>query len=131
MKEKEDFENAEAFYDALYLENRGQGMGRNVCQYYLGETWIMNGYESFGGILSGINVWYLLPYRNKEGLGIFPKKHADVEYDETAIFGRVPENDTFGCTPFDCGYGDCWSLETSDESIAHAAAFEMWKRRKQ
>ena len=124
----------EEFIDALTIDNRPNSASRNVAQYYIGEgkdrEWIMNAYESFGGILSGLKVWYLIDFVVKSGRYIIPEKTEGVEYDENCVFGEIPPEDIpEGCYPYDCGYGGAWALSTKDDGAADRAAFEMFRRR--
>ena len=124
------FADEAAFSAALVIHNSGNGMGRNVAQYYLGNTWIMNAYECVGSIFSGIEVSYLIDYTTPDGMYLLPKREEGVEYDETCVFGEIPASDLpEKCKPFDCGYGGPWGLWTSDEPSAMKAAFKMWQRK--
>lgn len=124
----------EEFIGAVFIENHNNGFGRNVACWYIGTAedreWILNAYESFGGILDGISVHYLLDYVRENGSFIIPEKLDDVTYDENCIFGEIPVEDIpKGCSPFDCGYGGSWGLMAKDQECAELAAFEMFKRK--
>jgi len=123
------FMTLQEFSDAIQIKNVSSGGGRNVAQYYLGDDWVMNAYETSRGFLNPLSVSYLIPYVLKDGRYLIPEKTEDVSYDDTCIFGDIQKDDIpSGCKPFDCGYGDGWALTCCDDDMAMSAAFEMWKR---
>lgn len=125
----DSFSDHNEFGAAIVIHNSPNGMGRNVAQYYLGDTWVMNAYERFGSIWSGLSVSYMFGYTLPDGRNLIPEMVEGVEYDETCVFGQIAESDIpEKCHPFDCGYGGTWCLSTNDEDAAMKAAFEMWKR---